>query len=101
MLGSLYQSYRSACLLTGEYIRSTTDFYGSLEKIGFTNLANAIVLSAVKDYRDALKRLKKKPNNKLAADERDDIERFFRSGYFTILTEIDPEYLIDRLNKEV
>ena len=60
----------------------------------YQNLANAIVLSAVKDYRDALK-------NKLAADERDDIERFFRSGYFAILTEIDPEYLIDRLNKEV
>ena len=67
----------------------------------YQNLANAIVLSAVKDYRDALKRLNKKPNNKLAADERDDIERFFRSGYFAILTEIDPEYLIDRLNKEV
>ena len=67
----------------------------------YQNLANAIVLSAVNDYRDALKRLKKKPNNKLAADERDDIERLFRSGYFAILTEIDPEYLIDRLNKEV
>ena len=67
----------------------------------YQNLANAMVRSAVKDYRDALKRLKKKPNNKLAADERDDIERFFRSGYFAILTEIDPEYLIDRLNKEV
>lgn len=67
----------------------------------YQNLANAIVLSAVKDYRDALKKLKKKPNNKLAADERDDIERFFRSGHFAILTEIDPEYLIDRLNKEV
>ena len=67
----------------------------------YQNLANAIVLSAVKDYRDALKKLKKKPNNKLAADERVDIERFFRSGYFTILTEIDPEYLIDRLKKEV
>ena len=67
----------------------------------YQNLATAIVLSAVKDYRDALKRLKKKPNNKLAADERDDIERLFRSGYFAILTEIDPEYLIDRLNKEV
>ena len=67
----------------------------------YQNLANAIVLSAVKDYRDALKRLKKKPNNMLAADECDDIERFFRSGYFAILTEIDPEYLIDRLKKEV
>lgn len=46
----------------------------------YQNLANAIVLSAVKDYRDALKKLKKKPNNKLAADERDDIERFSVPG---------------------
>src|SRR5574344_692159 len=38
--GELYRSYRSACLLTGEYIRSTTDFYGSLEKIGFTKRRN-------------------------------------------------------------
>ena len=29
----------------------------------YENLANAIVLQAVKDYRDSLKRLKKKPGN--------------------------------------
>ena len=29
----------------------------------YENLINAIVLQAVKDYRDALKRLKKKPQN--------------------------------------
>lgn len=34
--GELYQAYRNACLYSGEYIRSTTDFYGSLEKAGFT-----------------------------------------------------------------
>ncbi len=67
----------------------------------YEQLANAIVLQAVKDYRVALKRLKKHPNNKDAAIERDSIERFFRSGYFGILTDIDPEYLIDRLNEEV
>lgn len=32
----------------------------------YENLANAIVLQAVKDYRDALKRLKKKPGNQTA-----------------------------------
>ena len=32
----LYQAYRASCLLNGEYVRSTTDFYGSLEKAGFT-----------------------------------------------------------------
>ena len=67
----------------------------------YQNLANAIVLSAVKDYRDALKKLKKKPNNKLAADERDSIEEFFRSDWFAVLTELDPEYLITELNKEI
>ena len=33
--GELYQTYRNACLYSGEYIRSTSDFYGSLEKVGF------------------------------------------------------------------
>lgn len=34
--GELYQEYRSYCLRTGEYTRSTTDFYSSLEKAGFS-----------------------------------------------------------------
>lgn len=45
----------------------------------YENLANAIVLQAVKDYRDALKRLKKKPQNKAAMADAMECERFFRS----------------------
>ena len=67
----------------------------------YQNLANAIVLTAVKDYRTALRRLKRKPNNKDAAAERDSIEEFFRSDWFAVLTELDPEYLITELNKEI
>lgn len=33
--GKLYQQYRVICMQSGEYIRSTTDFYGNLEKAGF------------------------------------------------------------------
>lgn len=33
--GKLYQQYRIVCLQSGEYIRSTSDFYGNLEKAGF------------------------------------------------------------------
>lgn len=33
--GELYQSYRAYCMLNGEYSRSTTDFYGALEKCGY------------------------------------------------------------------
>jgi hypothetical protein len=53
------------------------------------NLANAIVIQAVKDYRlhDNEKELAK-------------IERFFRSGWFGVLTSIDPEMMITKLRKE-
>ena len=55
----------------------------------YENLANAIVLQAVKDYR-------------LHDDEQElaSIERFFRSGWFNTLTSIDPEMLIAKLRKE-
>ena len=55
----------------------------------YENLANAIVLQAVKDYR-------------LTDDEAElaEIERFFRSDWFGVLTDVDPEYLIKRLRKE-
>ena len=55
----------------------------------YENLANAIVLQAVKDYR-------------LHDDERElaSIERFFRSGWFGVLTGLDPELLISKLRKE-
>ena len=55
----------------------------------YEELANAIVLQAVKDYR-------------LHDDEQElaSIERFFRSGWFNTLTSIDPEMLISRLRKE-
>lgn len=34
--GELYQAYRSYCFKSGEYTRSTSDFYSSLDKAGFT-----------------------------------------------------------------
>lgn len=67
----------------------------------YEGLANAIVLQAVKDYRVALKKLRKNPRNKAAADEKKSCEEFFRSQWFGILTSVDPEYLINRLNEEV
>lgn len=33
--GELYQEYRSYCMRTGEYARSTADFYNALELAGF------------------------------------------------------------------
>ena len=55
----------------------------------YENLANAIIEQAVKDYR-------------LTDDERElqEIERFFRSRWFGVLSKVDPEYLIRQLRKE-
>lgn len=66
----------------------------------YENLANAIVLQAVKDYRDALKRLKKKPGNQAAMSVAMECERFFRSGWYKTLTSVDGEYLIQKLREE-
>jgi len=66
----------------------------------YENLANAIVLQAVKDYRDALKRLKKKSSNKAAMSDAMECERFFRSGWYKTLTSVDGEYLIQKLREE-
>jgi len=67
----------------------------------YEKLANAIVLQAVKDYRHALKRLNKHPNNESALSTKREVERFFRSGWYTSLTTVDPEMLISKLNEEV
>lgn len=67
----------------------------------YEKLANAIVLQAVSDYRAALKKVRKNPKNRDAIDEALQIEKFFRSEWYQVLTAVDGEYLIDRLRKEV
>ena len=45
----------------------------------YEHLANAIILSAVSDYRASLKRVKRNQGSKTAMDEVLRIEKFFRS----------------------
>lgn len=67
----------------------------------YEKLANAIILQAVKDYRAAKRKLKRNPRNHLAQSEVDSIERFFRSDWYSCLTEVDGEMLIKKLQEEV
>lgn len=67
----------------------------------YENLANAIILQTVKDYRMALKCLKANPKNRAVLADKDEIERFFRSGWFSVLTSVDGEMLIRSLTMEV
>ena len=55
----------------------------------YEKLAEAIILQAVKDYRDSC-----------SYQMRCSIERFFRSEWFTVLTTLDGEMLIKRLREE-
>lgn len=67
----------------------------------YERLANAIILQAVSDYRAALKKVRRNPGNKMAIDEALGIERFFRSGWYSVLTSVDGGYLIRRLQEEI
>ena len=67
----------------------------------YERLANAIILQAVADYMVALKKIKAHLKDRKAIDESLEIERFFRSGWYSQLTSVYGEYLIKRLQDEV
>ena len=64
------------------------------------NLANAIIISAVKDYRKALRRQIKNPGSRTAAAEIREIERFFHSEWYGMLTDVDGNFLIRKCKEE-
>ncbi len=67
----------------------------------YENLANAIIQRAAKDYMQALKQLKRFPRDKIAIAQKKDLEQFFHSGWFQILTDVDSDYLIQRMQAVV
>lgn len=66
----------------------------------YEKLANAVVLTAVKDYRDARKKLSKGRKNDAALQMKAECERFFKSDLFSIYTDIDGEMLLAKLEQE-
>ena len=73
---------------------------GEAQMTGAQELANAIILQAAKDYKAALRVLKRHPDNLAALAEIQEIESFFHSPWYAVLTTINPDYLIDRLRRE-
>ena len=65
----------------------------------YKNLAAAIVEKAVIDYRKALKKTRKYPNNEFALSEKAELERFFRSSWCRMLTDIDGEVIIEKIQQ--
>lgn len=71
------------------------------DKEAWENLANAIVLSAVKDYKRALLHLKRNPDSESAKRAVEREEQFFYSSWFEVLTNLDPSYLIRKMKEMV
>lgn len=64
-------------------------------------LANAVVEQAVKDYRMEQARIKANPQNSdYTKAEAWKLERFFRSDWFEVLTDMDGRLILSRLKKE-
>lgn len=66
----------------------------------YEKLASAVILHAVKEYRTARKKLKKYPKNKDAKLMIEGCERFFRSDWFAVLTSVDGQMLLKKLQEE-
>ena len=87
---------------------------------GFTKLANDIIIQSVKDYQQAIRFLKHHPHtteldseeakqdkrmrallNKIikCEGERDEIERFFHSRWFEVLTTLDGDALLNKVRE--
>ena len=56
----------------------------------YEELANAIIIQAVKDYRRTQ-----------SPQVRNEIKRFFKSKWFSMLTNVDGDMLIKKLEREV
>lgn len=64
-------------------------------------LGNAVVLQAVRDYRKANKRCRSAKPSSDALSTKRQCQSFFRSDWFNVLTDIDGEMLIRKLDEEV
>ena len=66
----------------------------------YEKLANAIIIQAANDYRNAAKTLKKYPHNREAKETVEEVERFLLSDWYSTLTEVDGEFLLRKLREE-
>ncbi len=61
-----------------------------MTETGMKGLAAAIVERAVMDWRKAVSQLEENPDYEYAWATKDEIERFFESGWFGFLCDINP-----------
>ena len=70
------------------------------ERFRWQELANAIIIQAAEDWREAAKYLRKHPASREAAETVRETESFFLSEYYAALSEYDGQTLLRRLKEE-
>ena len=76
--------------------RAAQDNDSENEYAPYRRLAAAIIIQAVRDYR----RVKNNRRNKTDTYTLDEVERFFRSDWFGILTDMSGEACLNQLKSE-
>ena len=66
----------------------------------YEELANAIILQGVKDWRQAVRTQKKHPRYQPALTMREECERFFLGEWFGMLTKVDGRMILQKLKQE-
>ena len=66
----------------------------------YKEIASAIILQAVKDYRTATRKYRKGKDTDKHRATMEEIESFIRSEWFGVLSDIEPEMLLEKLKEE-
>ncbi len=67
----------------------------------YRELANAVILQAVREFRPAYRRLKNHPNDAKAQDRVREITEFFCSERFCLMTDLDGPALLNQIMREM
>lgn len=67
----------------------------------YENLANEIIISAVKDYKRALIRQRRRAESERARRDVEELEKFFFSEWYEVLTNLDPSYVIRKMKETI
>ena len=67
----------------------------------YENLANAIVLQAVKDWRENMSIVKKNQNNSSALYMIKQCENFFLGDWIKVLTKLDGRMILSKLKEQM
>lgn len=82
------------------FLREGEEMYVDPKLYAAEELANAIIIKAAHDYREAMKQLWFCPKSACARHTIIECENFFKSPYFNMLTSIDGKWLMYKLKQE-